>query len=105
MQKKQSRSVKQKINALGPVLPGTIRKLLMKCGKDNCRCQSGKNEDKHGPYYFWDRKVNGKQTSSSITEDQVKKFEEWIKNRYALDELCKMLLTKGQILAKKELKK
>ena len=40
------------ILALGPVVPGTLRKVYVRCGKKNCRCQIGRKSYWHGPYFF-----------------------------------------------------
>lgn len=104
MKKKRKRkTVKQRISALGPAIPGTIRKVRLKCGKQGCRCQSGREADKHGPYYFWDRKEDGRLTSSSIPKDCLGDFRKWIRNRKSLEKLVDRLLVQGQKRALKRL--
>ena len=84
---------------------GTIRAVKLKCGRANCRCRSGNDEDKHGPYYFWNRKVKGKMTSSSIPPDKVSQVKKWIQNRHRLEKLIGRLLTQGHREAVTELGK
>ena len=89
-------TIMKKVAKLGPAIPGTIRKVRLRCGKDGCRCQSGKDEDKHGPYYFWSRKVKGRMTSSSIPRGKVGQFRRWIENRRRLERLVDQILAQGQ---------
>jgi len=98
-----SKKIKEEIFEMGMAIPGTIRTVKLKCGSPNCRCRSGKNEDKHGPYYFWDRKVKGKLTSTSVPKDKVAQIKMWIKNRQKLEKLVTELLDRGQKAAVKEL--
>ena len=86
-------------------LPGKIRTVRLKCGKKDCRCQSGKDSDKHGPYHFWDRKVKGKLTSSSVPESELKKFHQWIKKREDLEKIIVTLKEESESIAKKTIKK
>ena len=81
---------------LDTVIPGTLRTVYLKCGKTECKCRSGNEADKHGPYHFWDRKVDGKLTSSSIPLKELKKFRQWIKNRERLDELVRRVKVQGE---------
>ena len=81
-------------------LPGKIRTVYLKCGKESCKCKSGKDTDKHGPYTFWDRRVDGKLTSSSIPKDEIKKFKGWIKNREKLEKLVKEIQKESALVAK-----
>lgn len=70
-------------------IPGRLRTVTMKCGKDSCPCSSGKKEFFHGPYFFWDRKVNGKPSSLSLPKELVPSFQKWIDNRKKLEALLK----------------
>ncbi|MCC6474949.1 MAG: hypothetical protein IT514_14540 [Burkholderiales bacterium] len=45
------REVKQALDALGPVLPGSISKQWNVCGKPGCRCKDPDRPQRHGPYY------------------------------------------------------
>ena len=94
--------LKESILALGPVLPGTIRKVFLRCGKKNCRCQSTDKKQWHGPYYFWDRKdgKDGKGLSSrSIPLKQVKIIQGWINKRRELERIVRQMLKHGVSMA------
>ena len=50
-------------------LPGSLRRRMIKCGKENCRCRKG---ELHGPYcYFAPSKCRGKWQYISV-EDLTK---------------------------------
>ena len=86
--------IKMRVQEIGIVIPGTIRETYLICGKDNCKCAQSKR-DRHGPYYFWNRKVGGKLTSKSVNSDQLHQYEEWISNRRRLDEIVEGMLAFG----------
>ncbi len=93
---KKKEAIIQQISKLHPAISGIIRKVHLKCGKKNCRCQSGEEKDRHGPYYFWARTVNGKLTSTSVPGDKVAVIKSYIANRKKLEKLIKTLLDQGQ---------
>lgn len=102
---KNLNQLKKMISKLGPALPGTIRKVKLRCGRRGCRCQSGRDKDKHGPYYFWSYKVKGKLTTSSVPKKSIKQFQLWIENRRQLERLVDQLLSQGRENAMKALQK
>ena len=91
--------LKNSILALGTVLPGTIRKVHLRCGKKNCRCQSTDKKQWHGPYLFWDRKEGKRLTSRSISSDQAKLLQGWINKRRELERIVRQMLKHGVNLA------
>ena len=87
------------LDKIDVAIPGRLRTVTMKCGKASCPCSSGEKEFFHGPYFFWDRKVNGKLSSLSIPEKMVPKFQKWLDNRKKIEVLVKKLLDEGQVVA------
>ena len=41
--------LKKKIQNFGLIIPGTIRTVYLRCGKENCKCQQG---EKHVSLYL-----------------------------------------------------
>lgn len=82
-------------------IPGTLRTIRLKCGKSGCICQSGNDSDKHGPYYLWDRKVNGKLTSTSIPKNKLLIFRRWIGNRERLEDIINQMKIESEEIARK----
>ena len=87
--------LKKTIHSLGPVLPGTLRTVYLRCGKKNCRCQSDKKNRWHGPYSFWDHKEGKRLSSRSIPADSVKVISSWIQNRKVLENIVSRILQHG----------
>lgn len=85
----------QRIQKLIPAIPGTIREVLLRCGRKNCVCSTGHDRDKHGPYYFWSYKSEGRLTSVSLTAAEAKQFQHWIDNRRAIEKLVDEIMEKG----------
>ena len=92
------RQIKGKLLSIGLAIPGTIRETYLRCGKKECAC-AAKGGSPHGPYYFWNRKVNGKLTSKSISEIKLKLYRRWISNRQEIEEWLQQLLVIGQEIA------
>jgi hypothetical protein len=53
-------------------LLGSLHKERKRCGKENCRCTSGREEDLHGPYYYrrW-RDSEGNQHKEYVPKPEV----------------------------------
>lgn len=90
--------LKQRIMRLGIAIPGTIRETYLLCGKQGCACAEN-DSARHGPYYLWNRKVNGKLTSKSIPKDKLPLYEQWLDNRRLLETLVQEVLEMGSKLA------
>jgi len=84
--KKQIRmlkSVQDELCDIGFVLPGSIVKRFMRCGRKGCACQTD-SKAVHGPYYDWTRKVNGKTVSIRLTEKDASLLIKWIEDKNRL---------------------
>jgi hypothetical protein len=90
--------IKERIMGLELVIPGTIRETYLLCGKPGCACAEN-DEARHGPYYLWNRKVNGKLTSKSIPKDKLPLYERWLENRRLLEGLVQEMLEISSKLA------
>ena len=76
----------------GPILAGTLSEVRSKCGKEQCRCQSGKKADLHGPYYRWSGYIDGKLTHRSLDEEMMRECRRRIDNYQDLQaQLAKIL--------------
>lgn len=103
MKNKKTSSIKfkeisSKLGDYDLVLPGTIRKLYMKCGKSGCACQTDVGA-RHGPYYLWDRKVGKKLTSKMVPSNMIPVLKSGIENRKALENLVQETIKIDQEMA------
>lgn len=82
--------LKRSLTEIGPILPGSVVKRFMPCGKESCRCTAG-HHHRHGPYYQWSVALKGKPVAMRLTPLQAKLYQEWIQNnrkiRKTLDEM------------------
>jgi len=67
---RQYLKLKEKEYTVGDLAVGTIQKLWLTCGKQNCKCMKGK---KHGPYYYlaYTRTEDRKTSPVCISKDKV----------------------------------
>ena len=65
------REVKQALDALGPVLPGSISKQWNVCGKPGCRCKDPDRPRRHGPYYQLSFTVAGRSSTMFLKPEEL----------------------------------
>ncbi len=82
------------LNAVGPILPGSISVAKSKCGKPNCACKS-KPPKLHGPFYRWTGFINGKRTTKTISQDVAHECQRRIDNYRSLQRKLDQLLEKA----------
>ncbi len=79
------------IAALGPCLPGTISARLLRCGNPRCRCRDTAQDQRHGPYRYWTRKISGKTASRLLSAEQAERYQPWLENAKRLHALIRQL--------------
>jgi len=72
-------SIRRQIAAMGLVAQGTVSKRTKVCGRPNCRCAQDP-QARHGPYYEWTRRENGRYVHTVISADQAKELVAAIDN-------------------------
>jgi len=82
--------LKKEILKIGYICKGSIVPSYRKCGKPYCKCAKRENE-KHGPYWLWTRKVKGKTVSKNLSKKQVKLGKNFILNSKKLDEIIQQM--------------
>lgn len=80
------RATQDQIRHLGFVVPGSVIERYTVCGTPGCRCH-GDPPTRHGPYFQYTRKVDGKTVTRRLDAEQADRHREWIANRRRLDEL------------------
>ncbi|MDQ3702519.1 MAG: hypothetical protein M3442_16590 [Chloroflexota bacterium] len=79
------------IAALGFCLPGTISTRRLRCGNPRCRCRDADHDQRHGPYYYWTRKISGKTASKLLSPEQAERYQPWLDNDKRLHALVREL--------------
>lgn len=81
----------QSLARIGFVWPGTVQRQMLTCGKPRCACHKDA-EARHGPYYYWTSKKNGKTVSKKLTREEAEILESWINNRRTVDATLKRMM-------------
>lgn len=63
-------AIKSEIRRLGRICSGTLLERMKVCGKSNCRCAADPAQ-RHGPYFEWNRRVNGALRHHNVTAQQA----------------------------------
>lgn len=64
---------------VGLIAAGSITRRYTRCASPGCRCNADPPQ-RHGPYWQWTAKVNGKTVTRRLTEQQARLYTEWIAN-------------------------
>ena len=96
-QDKKIELLKTKIIDFDLVVPGSLRTIYSKCGRDYCACRTDKKA-RHGPYILWDRKVGGKLSSKMVSKEIAVQIKKWIENRNKLEKQIQEILIISQAI-------
>ena len=86
----EHRKLKKLLLQVGPACDGSLSEVFQKCGKPSCRCHKGKRY-RHGPYYLWTRKVDGKTVTRKVLAAEAGQCREWIANNHRLNEIIRRM--------------
>ncbi|MGH7504140.1 MAG: DUF6788 family protein [Longimicrobiales bacterium] len=75
---------------IGFLLKGSIVQTRRRCGSAGCGCQSDPAK-RHGPYWQWTSKINGKTVTRTLSPEQVDRYQEWMKNARRFEEIVEEL--------------
>lgn len=67
--------LRAEVAALGFFCKGTVLARRMRCGKATCACQSDPAH-RHGPYFEWSHKVQGKTVSLHLQPEEARIYKE-----------------------------
>jgi hypothetical protein len=74
-------------NPLPKMLPGSVHRQYVRCGKPACRCARG---ELHGPYFYHFKRVGGRLVKRYLKPDEVEPVRaacaEWREKQEALNE-------------------
>jgi len=91
-------ALRRELARTGFLWVGTVLHQSTVCGKPYCRCLKDLRY-RHGPYYVWTRKVQGKTVTRMLTEAEGRLYTEWIQNRRRMDKTVKRMLSLSKRLA------
>jgi len=77
--KREIERIRQQIGDIDLVCQGTLTVRTKVCGKPNCRCARDPSA-RHGPYYEWSRRKQGKLVHSIVSAAQAEEISRAIDN-------------------------
>ena len=75
--------LRRELAMVGYVWSGTVLRRFLSCGRQECRCRKDL-QSRHGPYYYWTRKVKGKTISHLLSPAEGELYKAWVANRQRL---------------------
>jgi len=91
------RQLKKELLQVGHVLQGSVTTRWIECGNASCRCHDGP-QSRHGPYYQWSWKHQGKTVSRYLNAEQADLCKQWIANHRELEKLSNACATCQYVL-------
>jgi len=83
-QRKKIRSrtseIRKAITSMDLLSSGTLHTRMKSCGRPNCRCANDPDA-LHGPYYEWNRWIDGRLAHRIVSEEQAELVERAIENQ------------------------
>ena len=80
------RALQVQVRQLDFIAVGSVIERYTQCGTATCRCHADP-PTRHGPYFQYSRKLNGKTLTRRLTAEQANRYRDWIANRRTLDDL------------------
>jgi hypothetical protein len=78
------RALQDQVRKLDFIAVGSVIERYTVCG--GCRCHNDP-PIRHGPYFQYSRKLDGKTLTRRLNAEQAQRYREWISNRRTLDDL------------------
>lgn len=82
--------LKRQLRRVGYICLGSVAQRWLTCGTPSCACHADPKR-RHGPYYQWTRKVNGRTEARMLDESLVRLYQEGIRNHQRLNAIVKKM--------------
>jgi hypothetical protein len=73
------RRLAEQLAQIGLISAGTLTRRYTRCTSPGCKCNADPPQ-RHGPYWQWTRKIDGKTVTRRLTPAEAKLYREWIAN-------------------------
>lgn len=85
------RRLRDELQTIDGVLPGSVVARRMRCGKSTCRCRADPPK-LHGPYLQWThRGADGRTVTRYLSPEQLERYQSWFDNARRLRSLVSEL--------------
>lgn len=71
---------------VGFMIRGSIIERFSRCGTAGCACHDDPPK-LHGPYWQWTTKVKGKTVTRNLSDEQKRRYQEWMDNAKRVDQI------------------
>ena len=95
--------IKQELQAIGEMRPGSLNRQLTVCGRKGCQCQDPKMPKKHGPYHQLSYVHQGKSTTQFIQDEFLPVVSQQLKNYKTFKQLTAEWVDLALAIAKEKL--
>lgn len=73
------RNIAAQIADIGFITSGSVTQRYTRCGTPTCACHQDPPR-RHGPYWQWTAKIDGKTVTRRLTPTEAALYQEWIAN-------------------------
>lgn len=77
---------------IGLIAAGSVVRRYTRCSNTGCRCHH-EPPQRHGPYYQWTGKIDGKTITRRLSEREATLYQQWIANDRQLRDLVSQMRT------------
>lgn len=96
--------IQARLQALGPMRPGSLSRQYNVCGQPGCRCKDPQNPRRHGPYYQLSYGYGGKRTTEFVRRQDLKVVRAQLANYRKFRQLIDQWIGLSLQLAKQQTK-
>lgn len=93
--------IQKRLQALGPIHPGSVSQQYQVCGREGCKCQHPTDPERHGPYCKLSYVHRGKKVCRFVRADCVKGIKSRLRNyktfRRLTDKWIELAIKQAQI--------
>jgi hypothetical protein len=82
----RTKRIRKAIDSMDLVSSGTLLSRTKVCGKPTCRCATDPSA-RHGPYYEWNRLIDGRMVHSVLSHEQAELVARAIENQRQIKRL------------------
>lgn len=76
----ERRRLLAQLAAWPPILRGSLREHLGRCGNPNCRCRAKKDPVRHGPYRYLSHRYRNRTQTILLTDSKLPHAQAWVAN-------------------------
>ena len=97
------RELAAQIADVGLIASGSVTRRYTRCASPGCRCNADP-PTRHGPYWQWTAKLNGKTVTRRLSAREAELYQEWIGNdrrvRALLDQMRTVAAKAAELMLK-----